>query len=121
MRIHKLLDCPETTAGDGARLRELVYPDRPYPFEGRYSLAHGTVPPGERTAAHVLTTDEVYHILGGKGILYVGEELALVEPGDTIEVPPATVQWIENPGAEPLTFLCLVDPAWRPEDETIIR
>jgi mannose-6-phosphate isomerase-like protein (cupin superfamily) len=30
------------------------------------------------------------------------------------------VQWLENTGKEEIEFLCIVDPAWRPEDEEVL-
>ena len=120
MRIRKPTDCPEFTAGDNTLLRELLHPDREYEFDARYSLAYATVAPGTRSTAHKLAADEVYYILSGSGIMHIDDEAAAVSPGDAIEIPPDASQWIENRGGEPLVFLCIVDPAWRGGDETIL-
>lgn len=120
MRIRKLHNCPEFIAGDHSRLREIVHPDRDYLFDARYSLAHATVDPGRRTDRHRLTSDELYYIVSGTGVMHVDDESSPVEPGDAVEIPPHVVQWIENTGAEPLVFLCIVDPAWRAQDEEIL-
>ncbi len=121
MRIRRLSDCSEFTAGDNTRLRELLHPARGYPFEGRYSLAHATVKPGETTVKHRLATSEVYYILAGEGRMTIDGESALVRPGDSIEIPPHAVQSITNTGQTDLVFLCIVDPAWRAEDEEILE
>ena len=121
MRIRRLLECPEIIAGDSTRLRELLHPDRDYPFEGRYSLAHAIVPPGRTTLRHRLTTDEVYYILQGEGEMHIDGESAAVRVGDAVEIPPGSVQSISNTGAADLVFLCIVDPAWRAEDEEVIE
>jgi mannose-6-phosphate isomerase-like protein (cupin superfamily) len=97
-----------------------VHPDRDYPFNARYSLAHATVAPGHRTDRHRLTTDELYFILSGTGLMHIDEESSPVDPGDAVEIPPHALQWIENTGSVPLVFLCIVDPAWREEDEKIL-
>ncbi len=120
MRIRKLTQCPEIIAGDGTRLRELLHPDREYPFSGRYSLAQAVVPVDGKSVPHRLRTDEVYYILSGSGIMHIDAETALVSAGDAIDIPPSAVQWIENSGSEQLVFLCIVDPAWRREDEEIL-
>jgi mannose-6-phosphate isomerase-like protein (cupin superfamily) len=120
MRIRKLTQCPEIIAGDGTRLRELLHPDREYPFFGRYSLAHAVVPVGGKSVPHRLRTDEVYYILSGTGIMRIDAETAQVSAGDAIDIPPGSVQWIENNSSEELVFLCIVDPAWRREDEEIL-
>jgi len=117
MRKRKLSDCVEIIAGDGTRLCELLHPDREYPFAGRYSLAHAVVPAGQTSCPHRLTTDEVYYILSGKGQMHINDEAAEVTAGDVIEIPPGATQWLANTGSDDLAFLCIVDPAWRREDE----
>jgi mannose-6-phosphate isomerase-like protein (cupin superfamily) len=121
MRIRKLIDCPEFIAGDNTRLRELVHPDRDYPFNGRYSLAHATVAPGETTFRHRLATDEVYYILSGAGRIHISGKSADVTAGDVIEIPPGAIQSITNTGQADLVFLCVVDPAWRAGDEEVLE
>lgn len=118
MLIQKLSECPEFTAGDGTLLRELLHPDK-QAIALRYSLAHAIVPVGQTSLPHALTTSEVYYILGGQGEMHINDECQTVEPGDTIYIPPNAKQFIHNSGTEPLVFICLVDPAWRKEDETI--
>lgn len=121
MRIRKLTTTPEFIAGDNTRLRELLHPDRGYPFDGRYSLAHVIVKPGETTYKHRLATSEVYYVLAGEGRMKVDNESATVSAGDAIEIPPDAVQSISNTGQTDLVFLCIVDPAWRAEDEEILE
>ncbi|KGF71901.1 hypothetical protein DO97_14455 [Neosynechococcus sphagnicola sy1] len=118
MLIQKLANCPEFTAGDGSLLRELLHPDK-QAIAQRYSLAHATVPPGMACTPHALKTSEVYYILSGTGVMHIDEEVQAVEPGDAIYIPPHAHQFIHNQSREPLVFLCLVDPAWRQEDEII--
>jgi mannose-6-phosphate isomerase-like protein (cupin superfamily) len=120
MRIRRLSECSEFIAGDLTCLRELLHPDREYPFDGRYSLAHAVVAPGGKSRRHCLKTDEVYYILSGRGQMHVDDESAEVGPGDALEIPPGAVQWIENIGPDELAFLCIVDPAWRAEDEEVL-
>ena len=118
MLIQKLSECSEFTAGDGTLLRELLHPDK-QAIALRYSLAHAIVPVGQTSLPHALTTSEVYYILSGQGEMHINDECQAVEPGDTVYIPPNAKQFIHNSGTEPLVFICLVDPAWRKEDETI--
>lgn len=118
MLIRKLLDCPEFLAGDGTQLRELLHPDK-QDLALRYSLAHATVPVGQVSTPHALTTSEVYYILAGRGEMSIDGETSPVEPGDAVYIPPQARQYICNTGDIPLVFICLVDPAWRKEDETV--
>jgi mannose-6-phosphate isomerase-like protein (cupin superfamily) len=118
MLIRNLADCEEFTAGDNTRLRELLHPDK-QPLALRYSLAHATVAAGQTTTPHSLKTSEVYYILSGVGEMTIAGETQPVKPGDVIYIPPDAIQFIRNSGSEPLVFICLVDPAWRKEDETV--
>ncbi|QZZ20680.1 cupin domain-containing protein [Leptothermofonsia sichuanensis E412] len=118
MLIQKLSACEEFIAGDGTRLRELLHPDK-QPLELRYSLAHAIVPVGQTSIPHALKTSEVYYILSGIGEMSIDGETQPVEAGDAIYIPPNARQFIHNSGTEPLIFICIVDPAWQKEDETI--
>lgn len=118
MLIRKLLDCPEFIAGDGTQLRELLHPDK-QAIALRYSLAHAVVPVGQVSTPHALTTSEVYYILAGRGEISINGETSPVDPGDAVYIPPQACQHIRNTGDSPLVFICLVDPAWQQEDETV--
>ncbi|XGV95287.1 MAG: cupin domain-containing protein [Leptolyngbya sp. BL-A-14] len=118
MLIQSLETCSEFVAGDGTLLRELLHPDK-QPIDLRYSLAHAIVPVGKTSLPHSLATSEVYYILSGQGEMHVDDECQGVKPGDTVYIPPHAKQFIRNSGAEPLVFICIVDPAWRQADETV--
>jgi mannose-6-phosphate isomerase-like protein (cupin superfamily) len=118
MLVYRLNDRLEFTAGDGTLLREILHPDK-QPIDLRYSLAHAIVAPHETSYAHSLKTSEVYYILRGVGEMHIDDEVQQVGVGDTVYIPPEAKQFIRNVGDEPLVFLCIVDPAWRKEDETV--
>jgi mannose-6-phosphate isomerase-like protein (cupin superfamily) len=119
MLIKSTDDCPEFLAGDGSLLRELLHPDKA-PLEIRYSLAHATVFPDQATTPHRLTHAEVYYVIEGFGAMFVNDECEPVEPGSAVYIPPGAVQSIENTGHDELVFLCIVDPAWQPQDEEVL-
>ncbi len=120
MLIRHVDDCEEFVAGDDSLLRELLHPDKS-DIEIRYSLAHAKVGSGCRTRAHRLKTAEVYYILQGHGKMHIDEEAAPVTAGCAVCIPPRSVQYIENTGADDLVFLCIVDPAWKQTDEEILN
>lgn len=120
MLIKKFNNCQEIIAGDNCILRELLNSNEDK-VESRYSLAWAKVPVGAKTWLHALKTTEVYFILKGKGVMYIDNESQTVEQYDTIYIPPNAKQQIENTGNEELEFLCLVDPAWKPEDEMLLQ
>ena len=119
MLLKHLKNCPEFIAGDGSLLRELLHPAKDS-LQIRYSLAQAKVIPGQKTKPHKLRTSEVYYIMAGQGLMHIDEESSEVGPGCGIYIPPRSRQYIENTGDCDLEFLCIVDPAWRKENETVL-
>ena len=119
MIVRHLENCTEFIAGDETILREILHPDKAN-LSLRYSLAHATVRPGAASLPHRLRTSEVYYILSGTGVMHIDDEAADVGPGHTVYIPPGARQFIENTGEGDLAFLCIVDPAWRVEDEEVL-
>ncbi|MBL8073375.1 MAG: cupin domain-containing protein [Nitrospira sp.] len=115
-----LADRPEFLAGDETRLREIFHPAK-HQLSLNYSLAHGTLPPGQRSKLHALVSSEVYYFVAGRGRLTIDNQVTLIEPGTTVYVPPGGKQFLENDGETDVEFLCLVDPPWRMQDETILE
>jgi mannose-6-phosphate isomerase-like protein (cupin superfamily) len=118
MFIKDLKSCEEFLAGDKTALRELLHAAKA-DLDLRYSLAYAVVKPGEKSYLHSLKTSEVYYILSGQGIMHINEETAEVHPHQAIYIPPHAKQFIENTGEKNLEFLCIVDPAWKKEDEEV--
>lgn len=120
MLIREFKNCEEFIAGDASVLRELLHPDKA-DVKINYSLAHAKVRPGEATKKHRLKgASEVYYIIKGEGIMAIDGEKQEVTSGCAIYIPPDAEQSIQNIGDEDLDFICLVDPAWRPECEEIL-
>ena len=118
MLTRSLSDCKEILAGDNTLLRELLHPVR----NGaaiRYSLAHAKLARGTASLPHRLKTSEVYYFISGQGRMHVDGEVTPVGPEQVLYVPPGAVQHVENTGTDELVFLCIVDPAWRAEDEEV--
>jgi mannose-6-phosphate isomerase-like protein (cupin superfamily) len=118
MFIRNLKDCTEFVAADDSVLREILHPDKE-DLKLRYSLAHAIVRPGQTTKPHRLNTSEVYYIIEGEGVMHVDGETGMVGPGSAVYIPPKTTQFIRNTGKTDIVFLCIVDPAWRREDEEV--
>jgi mannose-6-phosphate isomerase-like protein (cupin superfamily) len=91
-------------AGDRSELREIFHPTR-----------------DDVGLRHRLATSEVYYVLLGRGVMRIDDESKPVYAGDSIYIPPGGTQSIENTGAIDLEFLCIVDPAWREEDEEVLE
>ncbi len=116
MYVKRTIDCPELVANDGCRLREVLHPKN----DGialPYSLAVAVVEPGRWSYRHRLAQTEVYYILEGGGIMHIDAASRPLCPGDAVVIPAGSLQWIENPGRNPLVFAAIVSPAWRAEDD----
>ena len=119
MFIKQFNDCQEFIAGDGSILRGYLHPDEAE-LQIRYSLAHAKVKPGQKTKPHKLKTSEVYFILKGAGLMHIDDQSREVGELCAVYIPPHSTQHIENTGVEDLDFICIVDPAWRKEDEEVL-
>jgi mannose-6-phosphate isomerase-like protein (cupin superfamily) len=118
MLIVDVNDCPQFVAGDETLLREVLHPAvQAAPI--RYSIAHALLKPGRRSLPHRLRGSEVYYFISGRGRMFVNEANSEVRAGVVVYVPPEAIQFVENIGDEDLVFLCIVDPAWRAEDEVV--
>ncbi len=118
MFLKHVKDCEEVIAGDDSILRELLHPEKA-DLQIRYSLAHAKVPAGQTTRPHRLKNSEVYYIVAGHGLMHIDKESFEVGPECAVYIPPGARQYIENIGDSDLIFLCIVDPAWRKEDEEV--
>lgn len=101
---------------EGTLIRQILHPHNTM-LGIRYSIAHCRLEPGAKSKPHKLKSSEVYFVIKGKGTIYVDAESADITEGQAVYVPPHSKQHIENPSDTPLEFLCMVDPAWRQEDE----
>lgn len=109
----------EFIAGDATVLREYYNPNSKS-MELAHSLAHAKVLPKGISKPHALKATEIYLIQSGKGVMHIDDKIFDVKTSDVVIIPPNSVQFIENNTDEDLTFFCIVEPAWKPEDEIII-
>jgi mannose-6-phosphate isomerase-like protein (cupin superfamily) len=113
-------DRPEFLAGDHTLLREILHPAK-HQVQLSYSLARGRLGPGQRSKWHVLESAEVYYFIAGEGQFKIDNQMVSVEAGATLYVPPGCKQSLENTGPADIEFLCLVNPAWKMEDERVLE
>ena len=108
------------TTKDNAVIRELMHPAEH--GNVNQSLAEATVAPGAETQQHKhITTEEIYHITQGKGLMRLGEELFEVNVGDSVCIAPGTIHNIKNIGDVPLTILCSCSPPYSDSDTVLIE
>lgn len=71
--------------------------------------------PGAYVESHVHKVQEqIYHVLGGEGILITDGERRVVRSNDVAFIPPGVVHELHCTGTEPLVFLVITTP---PTDE----
>ena len=88
----------------------------------RHSVAAITIPPGKSSMLHYHpVTEESYHILQGKARMVVGDEEAILAPGQSVLIPPQTPHRITSIGETDLAFLAFCVPAWKPACEVPIE
>jgi len=99
---------------DGSTVTELVRPERG--GSRNVSVAEAVIEPGQATRAHYhKASDEVYYVLGGKGVVRVGENSVAVEPGGCVFIPAGQVHSAGCEGNRPLRVLCICAPPYTHE------
>ncbi len=107
---------------DGSVIRELMHPARHAALGSRrQSLAEAAVAPGEATALHRhRQSEELYHILAGRGLMQLGDERFEVAAGDTVCIPAGVVHCIANVGDTELRLLCCCSPPYAHDDTELL-
>ncbi len=105
---------------EGTRIKQFFHPQNTLEGIG-YSLAQFTLEPGKKSKIHKLKSSEIYYILEGKANLRVDDKSLELEKDDSAYVPPNSKQNIENVRENDLRFLCIVEPAWKADDEIMLE
>lgn len=111
-------ETPDARSPAGAEIRYLM--------EGATgNMIHSTVPPGQVNLATVhATVSEFWYVLSGRGEIWRRqdgtEEIAVLEPGVSIDIPVGTAFQYRCTGAERLRFLCISMPPWPGDEEASI-
>ena len=115
--ISKKIDELESFLGDeGTEIRQIFHPHNT--LNGiRYSIAHSKIPPKKNSNPHKLKSGETYFVLNGEGLIHVDEEVEKIQKNQSVFIPAFSMQYIENTGEDDLEVLCIVDPAWKKDDE----
>ncbi len=104
---------------DGSEIRELMHPS--VHGNKNQSLAEAIVAVGKETLLHKhMKTEELYHVLSGAGLMYLGGWEFTVNSGDTVLIELGLPHKIKNTGNEPLKILCACCPPYSHEDTVIL-
>jgi len=120
MSLRKNSEIDSIEGNEGTKIKQFFHPHNT--LNGiNYSLAQFTLEIGKKSKLHKMKSSEIYYILEGKGNLKIDNETYALEKNDSAFVPPNSSQFIENIGKEDLKFLCIVEPAWKIDDETLLE
>ena len=118
MEVTNLDTVPAFVTKDGSEIRELLA-HRNSAIRNQ-SLAEARLEPGRSTQEHFhRVTEEIYYITHGQGLMRIEGEERVVNPGDSIAIPPGKRHTIRNSGTETLRLLCCCAPAYE-HDDTVI-
>ncbi len=120
MSLRKNSEIDPVQGNEGTRIKQYFHPHNTLNGIG-YSLAQFSLEPGKKSKLHKMSSSEIYYVLEGSGILHIDGESYRLEKDDSAFVPPNSKQFIENSGTGDLRFLCIVEPAWKTEDETLLE
>jgi len=107
------------TTRDGSIIRELIHPDQS--GARNQSLAEATIPPETETLLHRHgTSEEIYHVCAGRGVMTLGAETFEIGVGDSVLIPPGTPHKVRNTGDADLVILCCCAPAYSHDDTELL-
>ena len=120
MSVRKNSEIKSIQGDEGTKIKQYFHPHNT--LNGiNYSIAQITLDPGKKSKLHKISSSEIYYILEGSGDLKIDEDTHNIEKDDSVYVPPNSKQFIENTGSINLKFLCIVEPAWKVEDEILLE
>ena len=120
MSLRKNSEIESIQGAEGTSIKQFFHPHNTLEGIG-YSLAQFTLESGKESKLHKLKSSEIYYILEGKANLRINDEIIELEKDDSAYVPPNAKQNIRNVGDVNLRFLCIVEPAWKADDEILLE
>jgi len=120
MSLRKNSEIDSIQGNEGTEIKQYFHPHNTL-SQISYSLAQFTLEPGKKSKLHKIRSSEIYYILEGNGNLNVNEDIYHLEKDDSVYVPPNSKQFIENTGKSNFRFLCIVEPAWKANDELLLE
>ena len=120
MSVRKNSEIKSIQGDEGTKIKQYFHPHNT--LNGiNYSIAQFTLGPGKKSKLHKMSSSEIYYILEGSANLKIDEDTHHIEKDDSAYVPPNSKQFIENIGSTNLKFLCIVEPAWKADDEILLE
>jgi mannose-6-phosphate isomerase-like protein (cupin superfamily) len=115
MHVRSYRDLQPFVTLDGSQIRE--WAGRASAPARNQSLAEAIVAPGAATIEHYhRTSEELYLVTAGEGLLVVDGEQRAIGEGDCALIPPGARHKLFNTGAAPLKVVCACSPPYADED-----
>jgi mannose-6-phosphate isomerase-like protein (cupin superfamily) len=120
MSVRRDSEIKSIQGNEGTQIKQYFHPHNT--LNGiNYSLAQFTLEPGKKSKLHKIRSSEIYYILEGSGNLKIEDDIHHLEKNDSVYIPPNSKQFIENTGKGNLKFLCIVEPAWKADAESMLE
>ena len=120
MEIVNRNDLKSFITKDGSRIFDIFSP-RNSSIKNQ-SLAEARLSPGQITEEHChAKSEEIYYILSGIGLMFLGDEHVELNDGDAVIIPPGSKHRIRNVGKGELVFLCSCAPPYSHEDTELVE
>ena len=120
MSLRKNSEIGTIQGNEGTKIKQYFHPHNT--SNGiNYSLARFILEEGKKSKLHKVKSSEIYYILGGQGEITIDGKTHHLEKDDSVYIPANSHQFIKNSGTEDLQFLCIVEPAWKADDEIILE
>ena len=120
MSLRRDSEIDSIQGNEGTKIKQYFHPHNT--LNGiNYSIAQFTLESGKKSKLHKISSSEIYYILEGSGNITINEDIHQIKKDDSVYVPPNSKQFIENSGSEDLKFLCIVEPAWKADDEVLLE
>ena len=104
---------------DGSEIRELMHPA--VHAGSTQSLAEARISSGSTTALHCHhRSEEIYHVTAGEGLMTLGDDQFVIQPGDSILIVPGTAHRVHNTGEDDLVILCCCSPPYSDKDTELL-
>lgn len=101
----------------GGPIKPIVTPQTVGSKKLRFAI--GVFDPDEGLVPHIHPeSEEVYYVIKGRGIVYIGEERKEIpiEPETALYIPPGTIHGVKNTGKEKLIVAFFVAPGGEPAE-----
>ena len=120
MSLRRNSDIESIQGNEGLKIKQFFNPQNTQ-NKINYSIAQFTLKSEGKSILHKIKSSEIYYILEGEGDLKVNDTVFHLQKDDSFFISPNSKQFIKNTGSGNLRFLCIVEPAWKVEDETILE